>query len=299
MSTTPHDFSIVSKSESIRQLILDTGLPLNKAPDALGMSSSDFLKWWSAKGEIKTSNPNLKVFAQFFGITEEQIINGKYDPNVLRKRLFHDPLTLPEKYSINQFSFVRTSVHIFKYLVISRGQHFADSIAYQLNVSPLIYQNLNNRISLNYFIDLLDILESNGFSQKELDTLSGLLFLGIADSELFTDFKKSANYLECYTTLAKNLDLFDQNFVYHSEIRKDQYIMTALLPFDNHNHFKWVDSKIKKLQRYRQLLLGWFPYLCGLPPLIPQVTYLSKTEGIETRYVVNFPKPGLTLLSLM
>lgn len=298
MTITLLDISLLSKGESVRQLILDTGLPLNKAPDVLGMSSSDFLDWWSSIEARSSKEVNIRQITQFFGVSEEQILTRKYDPHLLRSRIFVDPFSLPEKYSVNQFSFVRTSAHIFKYLVITRGQHFADSIAYKLNVSPQMYQNLNNRISLNYFLDLLDILEVHGFSQSELDTLSGVLFLGLAESPLFNEFKKSTTYYDCYQTLAKNLKLFDQNFVYHSELDSKQYIMKTLLPYENHNHFRWTDSQINKLNRYRQLLVGWFPYLCGLAPVIPAVSHRKKIEGIETVCTVTFPTSPVTLLSL-
>lgn len=298
MKITPRDFNLVAKSESVRQLILDTGLPLNRAPDALGMTSSDFMQWWSSKGKLKSQDLKFKEFAQFFGITEDQILSRNYDPGLLRSRIFQNPLSLPEKYSVNQFSFVRTSAHIFKYLILTRGQHFADTIAFKLNISPLLYQNLNNRISLNYFLDLLEMLEKHGFTQKELDTLSGVLFLGLAESDLFNEFKKSTSYYECYETLANNLKMFDQNFIYESELDRSKYVMKTLLPYENHNHFRWSEAQINKLHRYRQLLVGWFPYLCGLPPVIPKVSHKLVPEGIQTECAVTFPKSQFTLLSL-
>lgn len=298
MKTSQTNSSLLTASKSIRQLILDTGLPLNKAPKALGMTSAHFMSWWSSKDQAVESRLNLTQLSQYLGISEDQIVSRTYDHDLVRTRIFDNPLKLPEKYSMNQFSFIRTSAHIFKYLKLTRGQHFADQIALKLNVSPLLYQNLSNRISLNYFLDLLDILEQKGFSKHELDTLSGVLFLGLTESDLYAEFKKSKNYYDCYNTLAKNLKLFDQNFEYRSDLDENQYRMTTFLPFENHNHFQWEDSKMKKLQRYRQLLLGWFPYLCGLAPLIPKARYEYKSDGIETHYVINFPKEGLMPLSM-
>ncbi|MBL7542927.1 MAG: hypothetical protein JNL11_03880 [Bdellovibrionaceae bacterium] len=298
MKITQPSSLLKSQSESVRNLILDTGLPLNRAPEALGMSSSDFLQWWSSYGELCASKIQLKTVAQFLGVTEEQIMLGKYDAESLRTRIFVDPLALPEKYSHNQFSYIRTSAHIFKYLAISRGQHFADSIAYKLNVSPLFYQNLNNRISLNYFIDLLAILESQGFTQNEVDSLSGLLFLSWSESPLFMKFKQATNYYDCYLTLANNFKLFDDNFIYKSELDKNHYSMITFLPYEIHNHFEWQECKMNKLFRYRQLLLGWFPYLSGLPPVIPTVSHQVKPDGIHSVCTVTFPRSPLTLLSL-
>ncbi len=284
--------TLSSNAKGIRSLILATGLPLNKAPEALGMSSSRFMAWWNSKIDATASNSELNRLAQYLGISEEQIISGAYDLNLLRSRIFHDPLTLPERYSINQFSYLRTSAHIFRYLVLTRGQHFADRIANKLNVSPLLYQNHDNKISLNYFLDLLDIIESSGFSQSEMDTLPGVLFLGLAESPLFNEFKKSKNYFECYETLAKNLNLFDANFIYKSDVDSCYYRMTTFLAYESHHHFRWTESQMNRLHRYRQLLVGWFPYLCGLPPVIPKVTHRVLPDGIETVCLVEFPKAG-------
>lgn len=288
--------ALISNSKGIRRLIFRTGLPLNRAPEAMGMSSTHFMDWWNSKGDLGISKRQLQSISQFLGISEDQIISGQYDLNLLRSRIFENPLALPEKYSSNQFSYVRTSAHIFRYLVLTRGQHFADSIATKLSISPLLYQNLDNRISLNYFLDLLDILEAQGFKQSELDTLPGVLFLGLAKSELFTEFKKSKNYFECYSTLAKNLKQFDDNFIYTSDIDKGFYRMTTFLPYENHNHFQWTESQLNRLHRYRQLLVGWFPYLCGLSPIIPKVTHRILPEGVETICLVTFPKSGFTPL---
>lgn len=290
---------LLTHSKSIRQLILDTGLPLNRAPEALGMTSRQFMEWWSSKEKPAESKANISNLSQFLGISEDQIISRNYNQALVHARIFKDPLTLPEKYSVNQFSYVRTSAHIFKFLVLTRGQHFADKIAAELNVSPLLYQNLNNKISLNYFLDLLEILELNGFNKNDLDTLSGVLFLGLAESELYAEFKKSTNYFECYNTLASNLNLFDANFIYQSDLDRHQYRMKTLLPYSQHDHFKWTELQINRLNRYRQLLVGWFPYLCGLPPIMPTVTHKHTSEGIETTCLVTFPKSSANLLSLV
>lgn len=286
--------SFSSPSKRMRQLILDTGLPLSRAPETLGMTSSEFMRWWSSPEDLSVTTTNLTYAAQFLGIAEEQIILGKYDVDLLRSRIFNDPLTLPEQYSLNQYSFIRTSAHIFRYLALTRGQHYADSISRKLNVSPIMYQNLNNRISLNYFLDLLDLLESQGFSQNDLDTLAGLLFLGLAESDLIHEFKKSKSYFECYSVLANNFNLFDANFSYVSDLARDRFSLTTFLSYDNHNHFKWTNSQLNKLFRYRQILLGWFPYLCGLPPILPKVTHRKLPEGIESVFVLTFPEKPFT-----
>ena len=97
----------------------------------------------------------------------------------------------------------------------------------KLNISPLFYSNLDNKISINYFVDLLEILFENGMNQNELDNLAGVLFLGLEGTVLGNKFKKAQSYFECYEVLAQNIQLFDSNFDYQFELDKTQVLIKS------------------------------------------------------------------------
>lgn len=276
------------ESELIRKFILDIGLPLNQAPDALGLTSKEFLAWWSNPGQIKIAKRSLSLLSSFLRIDEEQVITQEYNKDLIRANLFGSNAELPSRYSVNRFSHLRSSAHIAKYIGLTRGQHFCDKIMTSLGVPLVIYNDLDETISLNYFIDLLDTLAKNGFSENEIDSLACLLFLGIEHTNLGQQFAAARSYAECYEVLATNIYSFDSNFVYTSDIDATQYVLKAYLPYDRHYHFNWNEVSITRLLKYRRTLIGWFPYLSRLVPIRPMVEIRYLSTGIEATYTVKF-----------
>lgn len=278
----------ISKSEKVRHFIKDVGLPLNQAPEALGVSASDFMSWWAGRNPKLVKMRQLIQLGQFFNIDENEIISGTYDKDFVRSVLFLGDSALPERYSQNQFSFLRSSAHIVKFLTMTRGQHFSDMIMRKLNISPIIYGDLNNKISLNYFTDLLEVLHQNGLTQSELDNLACVLFLSLGGTQLGEKFKKAKNYYECYEVLANNVHLFDSNFEYSFELDRTKLQITASLDFDKHSHVEWSYGRMERLLRYRQILIGWYSFLSKLPPIFPEVKVEYGLTKIDALYVIKF-----------
>ena len=300
MGSIPNNFLNLSKSEILRHFIKDVGIPLNLAPTALSLSPSDFMAWWSGhkKSQLIQKHQILSI-AQYLHIDENDILTKNYDKKWIRSVLFSGSIPLPEKYAQNQFSNLRTSAHIFKFLTLSRGQHFSDLILRKMNLSPKIYANLDNKISLNFFIDLLEVLHENGLGQHELDTLACVMFLGFAETPLGEAFSKAKNHYDCYKIACENIHLFDSNFIYTFELDRSAFRMTAFLPFDHHAQINWMQVKLQRLLRYRQLLVGWFPYLSMLAPVLPEVKTQSLPDGIRSFYKVDFAEYSLRPVGLV
>ncbi|OQW53404.1 MAG: hypothetical protein A4S09_07330 [Proteobacteria bacterium SG_bin7] len=288
MPKTLHKSYPLLEGELVRKLIMDVGLPLNRAPDALGLTPKEFLRWWSNSSRVKLPRRAMTSLASFLKIDEKQIAEQNYSKENIRTTLFGGSYILPERYSVNRFSHLRSSAHIAKYISLTRGQHFCDKIMTSLGVPLLLYRDLEETISLNYFIDLLDILGKNGFSENELESLACLLFLGIENTDLGKKFSAARSYAECYDVLAKNIYSFDSNFIYASDLDTTRYILKAYLPYDRHYHFNIDHEHVTRLFRYRQTLIGWFPYLARLVPIRPMVQIDYLTTGIEATYVVKF-----------
>lgn len=288
MRNSQNEILHLTPSDSVREFIKDTGLPLNKAAEGLGVSSAEFMNWWAGYMPKLIQMPQLQNLGQFLNIDEARIMDGRYDKNFVRSQLFAGHRVLPEKYTQNQFSYLRSSAHIIKFLNLTRGQHFSDAILRKLNVFPLIYGDLNNKISLNYFMDLLDMLAENGLTQKELDNLACVLFLSLETTPLGEKFSKARSYFECYEVLANNVHLFDHNFEYTFELDRQQLRIRAFLPFDSHTHINWSKARMDRLMRYRQILIGWYSYLSKLPPIFPEYTVEPCSQGICGTYIIRF-----------
>ena len=295
MQNTQNDLRL-SPAEALREFILDVGLPLNVAPEALGMAPADFMHWWAGFNNRLIQTREIESLGHFLSIDESEIAERRYDRALVRAKIFNGRNTLPEKYSQNQFSYLRSSAHIIKYLRLTRGQHFSDRILRKLNVYPLIYDNHDNKISLNFFMDLLDTLADHGLCQSELDNLACVLFLSLEDTPLGQKFRKAQNHFECYEVVAQNVHLFDGNFVYDFELDRKQLRIQAFLHYDSHAHISWTNARLEKLMRYRQILVGCYAYLSKLRPLFPECKIERSKYGVSATYIVTFDEPGTNRL---
>ncbi|MGZ3691864.1 MAG: hypothetical protein ACXWRE_02290 [Pseudobdellovibrionaceae bacterium] len=275
----------IQESKRLRELVRELGLPLRKLPEVISMKHEDCLMWWSNQEvNLKIGSAPFSRLTTLVGIDENQLFTGTYDKDLARKRLMGDYCSLPERYQENQNSFLRTSAHIIRYITLTRGQWFCDQILYSLNLSPLIYKNLDCKINLTYFADLLELLAHKGFSQEELDTLGSIIFLSLQETSLGQLFKSSENFSDVYTTLARNFDYFDSNFEYQSRFVGKKYILKTVLDLNQHPHLKNNPQSLRNLMRYRQILLAWFPYLSGLGPLFPRTELLINSDVLEVQY---------------
>lgn len=275
-----------NESKRLREVISEIGLPLRRLQDVILLKPEECLAWWSNKDSDQQIHQSaFSRLKEIVAIDESLLFNGDYDRELARKRIMGDYLSLPDRYEDNKNSFLRTSAHIIRYIVLTRGQFFADQVLYSLNVSPLIYNNLDIRINLTYFADLLEALAQHGFQQEELDTLASVIFLSLQETKLGQSFKESENLFDIYKTLATNFDYFDSNFEYKSRFVGKKYILKTTLPLDQHPSLKGSPQKIKRLMRYRRLLSAWFPYLGGMAPLFPKTEIVRfSTDVVETQY---------------
>lgn len=274
-----------NESQRLREVIREIGLPLRRLQEVILLKPEDCLAWWSGNDlNLKLGASPFTRLKEMVSIDENQLFTGNYDRNLARKRLLGDFRSLPERYQENQNSFLRTSAHIIRYIVLTRGQYFADQILYSLNISPLIYQDLNARINLTFFADLLEVLEKNQFSQEELDTLASVIFLSLQETSLGQSLSASEDFFDIYETLAKNFDYFDSNFEYKSRFVGKKYILKTVLPLEQHTLLKESPQNIQRLMRYRHILLAWFPYLAGMTPLFPKTEFLKCSDVVEMQY---------------
>ncbi|WP_413287992.1 hypothetical protein [Bdellovibrio sp. HCB337] len=289
------------ESKRLREVIREIGLPLRRLQDVILLTPEECLTWWSNKEANHTVNPNaFSRLTEIVAIGENHLYTGDYDRDLARKRMMGDYLSLPHRYEDNQNSFLRTSAHIIRYIVLTRGQHFADQILYSLNVSPMLYDNLDVRINLTYFADLLEALSKHGFQQEELDTLASVIFLSLQETKLGQSFKESENLFDIYKTLATNFDYFDSNFEYKSRFVGKKYILKTTLPLTQHPELKGSPQKIKRLMRYRRLLSAWFPYLGGMAPLFPKTEVVRFSDDVvETQYVFDLKQHAMRPTKLL
>lgn len=282
------------ESTRLREVIREIGMPLRKLPDIISMNFEDSLSWWSNEATpLQNSVSPFTQITSMIGIDENQLFMGTYDRDLARKRMLGDYASLPQRYLESQYSFLITSDHIIRYMTLTRGQYFTDQVLYSLNVSPLIYSDLTAKINLTYFADLLEILTKRGFTQKEMDTLASVMFLSLRKTALGKSFERAEDMNDIYSTLAKNYDCFDSNFEYKSEFVGKKYILKTVMHLNPHEQLKSNPASLKRLMRYRHILLAWFPYLAGMSPLFPKAELESYSDVVEMKYEFDLSHPRL------
>lgn len=278
----------------LRSLVSETGIPLRYLPHILEVSSEESLAWWSKRLKLPVSETEFQRLESLISIDDDLLISGNYDVALARRRAMGDVAALPERYATNPNSYLRTSYHIYKYLVLTRGQHFADQILYRMNVSPRIYENLATKVNLTYFVDLLDQLSLAGLSKVEMDSLSSVMFLTMHETQIGRIVGQAESAHDVYRLLSQSFEFFDTNFDYRSHFHGKKYILETVLPLSHHQDISQNAEGMQRLMRYRQILLAWFPYLAGMNPLYPATEFEIQTDRLVTRYEINLerePKP--------
>ncbi len=251
----------------IRQFINHSGLGFEKLGQALSESPKFVLRWWNRPDELRLSDRHLANFATYLNTDLDTILQGKDSLEKLRLNFIEGPRHLNENYFEKAFSHVRTTAHIVRYLSIRFGRSKVDEALRNMGVHPCIYFDLNNKISIDYFVDLLEVAERMGLTPTEIRHLSSFMFLAMKDTELGLEFASARDYLECYDVLNRNFHNFDENFIYEMDLREDGFSL-KIRPGEA------LERKIRNnlidctnLAIYRKIMVCWFPYLSGLAPL--------------------------------
>jgi hypothetical protein len=252
----------------IRALVRESGMPLRLFSHAVGERTEDALNWW-ANGSWQLTSKNVGSLAQYLGISEHHLLSAdRHLPiSLIRDRLFTGPAVLPEIYARQASSFVRSSAHIIEYLSLAYGRHFVDRILLNMDVHPHVFADLDNKINLLFFMNLLNEVQRAGLSEAQVDSLACYVFLRIQETDLGREFAKAETYQDCYSVLDKNKTMFDSNFEYKFEIDRHQVRLYAK-PTEAELFLKENEpSTYERLFRYKRKLVGWFPTLSNLAPV--------------------------------
>jgi hypothetical protein len=272
----------------VRDMIFKSGIPLTLVAEAAGLRTADVLDWWSKRG-FELNYDNVMSLCHFLGISIEHVEKGDYPADLIRKRIYDGPTVLPETYSLHASSFVRSSAHIIEYLSMMYGRRFVDRLLLKMNVHPLLFDNLDNRINLLFFIDFLNELSHHGLSLEEISSLARYLFLRVQDTEIGEKFAQAETYRDSYSVLAELTPRFENNFDYDFQIdAKKVRILAKPTEAEYFLHNKST-AALERLFAYRRTAFGWFPILSSLAPLELKIRSCVLRGDSETIYEIDLP----------
>lgn len=266
MNLISESFSDRNIDDNVRQLVRESGIPLGVLAEAVGWKNYQILEWWACRGPTLDFN-NLRSLAQFLGISMDALFQGNYDIGLIRMRIFKGPNTLPENYSEHASSYVRTLAHIIEYLAMLYGRHFTDNLLRNLNIHPLFFDKLDNKINLTFYMDIFNKLSEMGLSDREISSLACYIFLSLRDTEIGLKFKTAKNHQESYAILAENATQFETNFDYDFQIDSDRIRIIAKPTEAALFLSRKSPEEYKRLFMYRKNVFSWFPTLSNLSPL--------------------------------
>lgn len=273
----------------VRKLIRDSGLPLGTFAEALGWSNSRTLSWWSGQKPQSMNFSDLKALAQYLGVPIETIFEGSYNLSLIRQRVIQGPSALPEHYSKNASSYVRTCVHIIEYLSMLYGRHFVDHVLRALAIHPLFFEDPKNKINISFYVDIFNKLSERGISDNEISSLACYIFLNLRDTELGHSFKTAQSYHDFYVRLEQNATLFESNFKYELQLAPQKVRILAHPSEVTLSLVQQNPQSFRKLFLYRKTVLGWFPTLAHLSPLTMSTTKCVLQGDPYTVYEADIP----------
>lgn len=277
----------------IRSLVLSSGISLKQAGEALGLTSQGTMNWWSTRRGL--SSKNVESMSQYFGVSEDSLLfsDGSSPVSLMRERILHGPKALPDVYGHFASSYVRSSAHIIELLAMMYGRRAVDRLLISMNIHPLLFSDLNNRINLLFFMDLLNRLDGTlGLGEEQIESLGCYVFLGIQGTSLGSEFRKANTYLSFFELLSKNATAFDTNFEYRWDI-DDREVRLYAYPTEAERFLMELDPKsYQRLFRYKRRLVGWMPILSDLAPLNALTPYCISKGDPFTLYRVKIPRPG-------
>lgn len=283
-------------SDGLKKFTQDTGLPLKKLKEITGVRADQIMEWWAQDVPIFDES-HLKKMELFLGIPGDRMIDQTFDRQTARRRILGPNVSICDHYADEARSFVRSSSHIIKYLRLLHGQHKMDRILMEMNVHPAYFDNHDNQINIQFFIDVLDICYKLGFKPKDIRNVASSMFLSIEGSESQKMFPRCETYEEVYSNVRNIVHSFDTNFYYDLKVRSDGMEMTAepqepILKILRRN-------KTNLLFFYRREVFSAVPLLCGMPYLPLKMEQSGPEEFMKFTYSARFPLSASTKLRLI
>jgi len=274
--------------KNLRELILNTGLPLRAFARLVGVTSEQCLLWWS---DSKNLPPNLQFenLSSFLGANISQQGHADSDLKKIRQHMSVTNYNLPERYAYYPLSYVSSSRHIVKLLRYQYGREKAHEILSGLSVNYNYFEDIRNKINLRFFEDLLSTYVAQGNGVEHFDYLSRALFLSIENTALAEFFQRTASYEEAYQQIECSVPQFDLNFEYKFSISKSGVELTTKPSEALAESMKNKRYGSELLYRYRAGLFGNMVMLCNLRPVKLAVKACISQGDSVCRYVGAFP----------
>lgn len=285
-------FKDSQRERKIRDSILQKRLPLRAVAHAGNISSIDFFEWWTQRAHLPQTTNHDEIFKLLEIVTAYSQNPEKCKNNQSSLPLItttHSPPTaLPAKYSNTPLSYVSTSRHILEVIELQFGHTTYQNVLFSLGVTKEYFLNIENKINLKFFEDLLHEYSKLCLGKPNYNLLSRSLFLTVEGSALSQKFCSAKSYREAYEQIEASIPHFDQNFEYKFQIGHLGAEIIAKPSEQLAESVKNMHYGSDELYKYRAMLFGNMVTLCDLSPLQIEVARCISSGDKLSRYIARY-----------
>lgn len=288
---------MIRTSQQVRQFVQESGISLKEFKSLTGLSSSQVMAWCAGEDRI-FKEKHLRSLERGLGTTLENLNNKKFLNKCFFENVRGEQITVSERYVESARSFVRSSSHIVKYLELLFGRERIKFILKEMDVHRAYLDELDNRINILFFVDLLEECRQLGLAKGDLRKLASAMFLSIEGTASEKLFRPCAFHCEAYKNIGEIVNLFDTNFYYDFKVT-DQSVEISAEP---HESIVPLLEKIPVdyLFSYRKQIFGTVPMFCGLDGIHLDLADGLKESSLKQVYKGQFTElPSRRKLSLV
>jgi hypothetical protein len=273
-------------SWQVRQFVKDSGISLKEFKSLTGLSSSQVMRWFSGEDHLlkqkHVSNLEAGLCTTLEGLRSKKILNKCFYENFRGERI-----AVSEQYVEEARSYVRSSSHVVKYLELLFGKERIRCILKEMSVHRAYFDELDNKINILFFVDLLEKCRRLGLSKKELRMVAGAMFLSIEGTESEKLFKKCNSHTEAYLNIKEIVNKFDTNFYYDFNVGEKEVVMFS----EPHESVVSLLEKrcLDYLFYYRLQIFGSVIKLCGVSDIELELDKKCSATDYTQIYRGNFP----------
>ncbi|GEM_PF-5442920 len=180
----------------------------------LDISKETFLKAKSKQRPIELER--MDYLFDRLGITIDHFIEENYDIAQARERFMGEQYALPARYSYAKFSKSRTIINCLKYIELSYGSNFKNSILRSLQIDPRFFDNPERLMNINVLTDFCVLLNKLGLNKEDFVAMGKMSYIVNNEGPLGERLRSHRNVNELFEDICSNESKnFDLNFDYY------------------------------------------------------------------------------------
>lgn len=158
---------------------------------------------------------DITKFANYFGISLNDLLFKNIDAYIVKRKFYNGDVCLPERYNYGKLSKAFSLKTWIDFLTIKFGRSFCENLFLDLGVKVDYFENIDNKININFVSDLVMKLQKMGFNTHDFKVVGRNTYFSTRNTHLGDYLATHTNQEDLMDDLCTNLShLWDENFDY-------------------------------------------------------------------------------------